>query len=365
MQLALKRPVNVLRDSLILLLLFLTGLPAALGETAAVEDVNAGEESSTESNTEPDVVVLTPYERCMMQLIESASNTLSASQLRNYCSLESRTGSGVSGEASPLRRRIALEQFSLNNPFSLLPHRPNYLLPLAYSTDPNPNTQDDSELQPVEVEFQLSMKVVILDGLYRDYGSLSFAYTTRSFWQAYNFDLSSPFRETNHEPEFILALGSQLEFGGWRNLGNAVSLNHQSNGLSGEDSRSWNRVIFQTIWEHDRWAVALRPWLRIPEFEERYPGDPLGDDNPDILDYMGHFDLNIVYGGNLHQFGLMVRNNLQIDSNRGAAELSWSFPINDRVRGRMQYFHGYGENLIDYDRFNQTLGLGFELSGWL
>ncbi|MCH8531896.1 MAG: phospholipase A [Saccharospirillum sp.] len=33
--------------------------------------------------------------------------------------------------------------------------------------------------------------------------------------------------------------------------------------------------------------------------------------------------------------------------------------------GRMQYIHGYGENLIDYNRFNQTLGLGFELSGWL
>jgi phospholipase A1 len=331
----------------------------ALAET--VDDANNGGEKSTA----PDAIVLTPYEQCMLQVIESASNVLTASQLRNFCALQARTGSGVSSTDSPIRRRIALEQFSLNNPFSLLPHRPNYVLPLAFSTDPNPNTQVASELQPVEVEFQLSLKVVILESLFRDVGSLSFAYTTRSFWQAYNLDLSSPFRETNHEPEFIFAFGSRLELGGFRNAGNALSLNHQSNGLSGSDSRSWNRVIFQTVWERDRWVFALRPWIRIPEFEERYPGDPLADDNPDILDYMGNFDLNIVYSGNTYQYSMMVRNNLKVSDNRGATELAWSFPVNDRMRGRLQYFYGYGENLIDYNRFNQTLGLGFELNGWL
>lgn len=349
-----------------LALLLVVATPAAFAEAVGVEDSGVeapGEDAET--GREPEPIVLTPYEECMLQVIESASNVLSASQLRNYCSLESRTGDGVSGDESPLRRRIALEQFSVNNPFSLLPHRPNYLLPLAFSTDPNPNTDNENELQPIEVEFQLSLKVVILESLYQDYGTLSFAYTTRSFWQAYNFDLSSPFRETNHEPELIMALGSRFELGGLRNIGNALSLNHQSNGLGGEDSRSWNRIIFQTIWERDRWAFAFRPWLRIPAPEERYPGDPLGDDNPDILDYMGHFDLNIAYGGDTHQFALTVRNNLRADPNRGAAELSWSFPVNQRLRGRLQYFHGYGENLIDYDRFNQSLGLGLELNGWL
>lgn len=355
---AMYRPVRAFGYSLVLMIFCAAG---ALAETAGGEEVT-GEAGS---DSEPDAIVLTPYELCTLQLVESASNVLTAAQLRNYCSLESRTGSGVSSTESPLRRRIAMEQYSLNNPFSLQPHRPNYLLPVAFSTDPNPTNEVDNELQPIEVKFQLSLKVVILESVYRDVGSLSFAYTSRSFWQAYNFDVSSPFRETNHEPELILALGSRFELGSLRNVGNAVSLNHQSNGLSGEESRSWNRVIFQTVWERDRWAFALRPWVRIPEFEERYPGDPLADDNPDILDYMGNFDLNIVYGGNTHQFALLVRNNLQTDPNRGAAELSWSFPMNDRVRGRVQYFHGYGENLIDYDRFNQTLGLGFELSGWL
>ncbi|MHA7879090.1 MAG: phospholipase A [Saccharospirillum sp.] len=343
--------------------LMLLALCPMVGFTASPEEVDspARESGSADSGTMP----LTPYEQCMLQVVRSASNVLTAAQLRNFCSLEVSTGSGASAAETPLRRRVMLEQYSMNNPFSLLPHRPNYLLPVAYSADQDPANEIDNELQAVEVEFQLSLKVVILDGLYRGFGSLSFAYTSRSFWQAYNFDVSSPFRETNHEPELILALGSDWEVAGVRNLGNAIAINHQSNGLAGDDSRSWNRVILQTVWERQRWAFALRSWVRIPEPEERYPGDPLGDDNPDILEYLGHFDANIVYGGNTHQWALMVRNNLDFDTNRGAAELSWSFPINDRVRGRVQYFHGYGENLIDYNRFNQTLGVGFELNGWL
>ena len=347
-------------------LLIIAGMSDARAETSVVGDSDKPIiVLEAEAKPEPQGVVLSSYELCMLQLLESASNVLSAAQLRNFCSARERTGSGVSDRISPLQRRIAYEQFSLNNPFSILPHRPNYLLPVAIASTPDPDAESASELQPVEVEFQLSLKVIVLDGVYRDVGSLSFAYTTRSFWQAYNFNLSSPFRETNHEPEIILALGSRLEMGGYRNIGNALSLNHQSNGLSGEDSRSWNRLILQSVWERGRWALAFRPWYRIPEFKERYPGDPLGDDNPDILDYMGNFDLNIVYAGKSNQYALMLRNNLQSDNNRGAAELTWSFPVNDRVRGRLQYFHGYGENLIDYDRFNQSLGLGFQLNGWL
>lgn len=161
----------------------------------------AGVSSETEANLDstdaegsadgPEAVVLTPYKLCMLQLVESASNVLTAGQLRNYCSLQSTAGSGVSSERSPLRQRIALEQYSLNNPFSLLPNRPNYILPLAYLTDPDPINEIDNELLPIEVEFQLSLKVVILETLYRELGSLSFAYTTRSFWQAYNVDQST------------------------------------------------------------------------------------------------------------------------------------------------------------------------------
>ncbi len=326
---------------------------------------------TTATDPEAPARTLTPYEECLINITKTASNVLPVSQLRNYCSAETRGEDSIETNLTPLQRRIALEQFSMNNPFSLLPHRPNYILPVTYVQYPNEDYIDPAEggLQNIEVQFQLSLKVILIDGIYRDFGNLSFAYTARSFWQAYNLELSSPFRDTNHEPELIVALGSGWEIAGFRNVGNALSLNHQSNGRAGEDSRSWNRIIFQTIWEKDRFAMAFRPWYRIPSPEARYPGDPLGDDNPDIEHYLGHFDLNLAYGGDAQRFSIMVRNNMEFDdnfnNNKGAIEAAWSFPVNNRVRGRLNYFEGYGESLIDYDNYSRSIGLGIELSGWL
>lgn len=320
-----------------------------------------------EASTERTEESLTPYEQCILNMSESASNLLSIAQLRNYCSADFRGEDVFDADNTPLQRRIALEQFSMNNPFSLLPHRPNHLMPLTYTHYPNSDYIDPGEgtLQSIEVQFQLSLKVVLINGIYRDYGNLAFAYTAQSFWQAYNLELSSPFRDTNHEPELILTLGSGLELGPLRNVGNALSFNHQSNGRGGEDSRSWNRIIFQTLWESGPVVMALRPWYRIPAPEPSYPGDPIGDDNPDIQHYLGHFDLNVAYAAGEQRYALMLRNNLEFDDNKGAAELSWSFPINNRVRGRLNYFEGYGESLIDYDSYSRSIGLGIELSGWL
>jgi phospholipase A1 len=61
----------------------------------------------------------------------------------------------------------------------------------------------------------------------------------------------------------------------------------------------------------------------------------------------------------------MLRNNLR-DDNRGAVELSYSFPIrHTRLKGYLKYFNGYGESLIDYNHRIQSFGVGFLLSDWL
>ncbi|MEE3214043.1 MAG: phospholipase A, partial [Pseudomonadota bacterium] len=191
--------------------------------------------------------------------------------------------SGKPIEETVEQRRL-LERESASNPFAITTHRRNYILPVTYNSSPNEDAfradDDDPNMDNTELKFQFSAKFNLAEDLVFDNGDLYFAYTQKSWWQAYNGDESSPFRETNYEPEFFLEFQNDYKLWGWTNVSNRISLNHQSNGRSDPLSRSWNRVIGTTAWVNDEWAVAVAPYWRVPE-------DDNDDDNPDIEDYMG------------------------------------------------------------------------------
>jgi phospholipase A1/A2 len=319
-------------------------------------------------------------EECLLHAVQSASAATTVGELRTLCEQRLANVQSAPVEATEqaaaiasnadgvVEKRLALERYSHDNPFVLTPHRPNYLLPVVYTTHPDSASFADTgtDLQHTEVQFQLSLKVLVLENLFGDNGHLSFAYTDHSFWQAYNRNLSAPFRESDHEPELIFTLENDWRIFGLRNSANQFILNHQSNGRGGEFSRSWNRVMFNSIWEKDNFVFSLKPWYRVPEDKKRNPGDTEGDDNPDIESYLGNFELLSVYQVPHGQtLSLLLRNNLRND-NKGAAELSYSFPIgHTRLKGYLKYFNGYGESLIDYNHHTQSFGVGFLISDWL
>jgi phospholipase A1 len=182
-------------------------------------------------------------------------------------------------------------------------------------------------------------------------------YTQRSFWQLYDFADSSPFRETDFEPELLLNFRTDYRLLGLRGRFINVGFNHQSNGRSEPLSRSWNRVVANFGFERDSLVFLLNVWYRIPE-------DEADDDNPNIEDYLGYGQLNAFYLWHGHRFGLLFRNNLRFDDNRSGLQLSWSFPLLARVSGYVQYFHGYGESLLDYNASANRIGIGFLLKEW-
>ena len=247
--------------------------------------------------------------------------------------------------------------------FSILQHRANYLLPVTYNTSPNREVYANApggpeNLDNLEVKFQISLKTPVWDHIFGDNGTLYVAYTQLAFWQAYNSDSSSPFREINFEPEIFLTYHTGYHFLGITGQAVTLGLDHQSNGRSEPLSRSWNRVVADLRFSVGDTYVDLRPWYRIPEKHK-------DDDNPDIADYLGYGELSILRKVKENTFSLMLRNNLQPGRNRGAVQLDWSFPLGKKFKGYVQYFNGYGESLVDYNHASNRLGVGVILTDWL
>jgi len=46
------------------------------------------------------------------------------------------------------------------------------------------------------------------------------------------------------------------------------------------------------------------------------------------------------------------------DGNKGAIRLDYSFPLTRHLTGLVQYFSGYGESLLDYNRPNNRFSIG-------
>nr|WP_315520256.1 phospholipase A [uncultured Campylobacter sp.] len=233
---------------------------------------------------------------------------------------------------------------NLQNALGIELYKFNYLLPVTYA-----KTVPDDGRKSVETKFQISLAKPLFYDVFGLRESLVAAYTQTSWWQITR--TSAPFRETNYQPEIFLNFASPkyLEQIGMKNL--KFGLLHESNGRDGSDSRSWNRAYVQGDFVYGNFSASPRAWI------------VLGDkgDNKDILKYIGHGDLRLSYNLNDHIFSLMLRNNLHFDkTNKGAAELSYMFPIfSTGVYGYLQYFTGYGESLIDYNRHTDKIGLGF------
>lgn len=298
--------------------------------------------------------------------------------------------------------------------FVLRPYRMNYFLPVAYNSSPNDETNLEydpaAKAQFNEAKFQLSFKVKVFEGLFQGrlpdvYDRLKVpqrfqvvreadvwaGYTQLCFWQLYNSAFSSPFRDTNYEPEFLLNLRMDYEILGFQGRFVSVGFNHQSNGRSRPLSRSWNRIVANIglerenfIFVNDNFGLQFKTWYRFPE-------DSMNDDNPDLTRYMGYGEIWATYILDKQRFALMLRNNLR-RNNLGAVQVDWSIPpitlgilgrrlfgpvlpdcalkyfseeyLTDKFSFYIQYFNGYGEGLMDYNKSINRISAGIMLAEW-
>lgn len=243
---------------------------------------------------------------------------------------------------------------SLTEILGIKPYKTSYLLPVSTVF------KDIKNRDKFETKFQLSFQKPFIYNLFGLNELISLAYTQTSWWQT--SEASTPFRETNYQPELFITFPSFFKNEYFKSY--KIGILHESNGRAMPLSRSWNRVYLETHFELDKLLIKPKIWYRIKEKSKRTNDDPKGDDNPHITRYIGNAEVLLVYPYGKNILKLTARNNLHFDkTNKGSANFEWIFPLgNSGIYGYFQYFTGYGESLIDYDRYLNRVGIGFAIT---
>jgi phospholipase A1 len=222
-------------------------------------------------------------------------------------------------------------------------HKEMFMLPVTVS--------DKYDGAQTEAVFQISAKHRLFDTRFY------FAYTQVSFWQAYDHDNSAPFRETNYNPELFyrfkpFALGPAA-------VGVSAGFEHESNGQRPPISRSWNLIYLAAYYHRGNLLFYLKHRYRIPEDKKAYPVAAVGDDNPDITDYLGYDDFHCYFRfWSDHYLHLMIRGN--VSTGRGGVVLTYSMRVPGSKRSSfcIRISHGYGESMVDYRESLSRVGFG-------
>ncbi len=172
-------------------------------------------------------------------------------------------------------------------------------------------------------------------------------FTQKTIWNVAEESLLM--RDLNFNPG--IGLGHLIVYHN-KYIGRAIlMLEHESNGKDGPASRSWNKVSLSgTLMLNRHMEMQLKAWIPIVD----------GENNRNILRYSGLAQAGLLYRTNNRrmQAGMLATWRTHSFSLNTQWELSLKVSRHDNQYLFVQYYNGYGENLLDYDRFKSVLRVG-------
>ena len=237
-------------------------------------------------------------------------------------------------EADSIRRALD------NGPYFTL-YKDNYFI--AGTTIGGKPTATNSD-----VKFQVSIAQRLTKSTLPFNTYLYLFYTQKCMWNV--FENSMPMHDFNFNPGIGLAKHLFVKN---RYVGKVtLMIEHESNGRDGIESRSWNKVsLASNIFIDPNFMVHGKVWIPIID----------GQNNQDILYYSGIYQVGTTFTTPNKRFGFA----LTMVKRKG-----WNFKYNTiwEVNYRLfkdenqflflQYYNGYGENLLDYNQYHSRLRIG-------
>lgn len=199
-----------------------------------------------------------------------------------------------------------------------------------------------------DVKFQISISQRLTKSKLPFDSYLFLQYTQKAFWNV--FQNSLPMRDLNFNPG--IGLG-HLIIRHNKYIGKAyVMIEHVSNGKDSIDNRSWNKLtLAAAVLLNKNWEVQFKGWIPVID----------GKENDDILKYNGIFQVAANYRTDNKRLnlGVILTKRLTWLSFNTQLELSYKFNNKENQYLFVQYYNGYGENLLEYNQFRSILRVGF------
>lgn len=199
-----------------------------------------------------------------------------------------------------------------------------------------------------DVKFQVSLQIRLTNTTLPWNSYLYFYYTQKVFWHV--LEESLPMTDLNFNPGIGLA---KPLYSDSRYIGKlSMQLEHESNGKDGDASRSWNRVTFGANIIIDKTLMVYgKFWIPIID----------GENNKDILDYCGIYQVGTqIMSENQKWTGsviLVKRRGWKLNYNV-ITEISYRFSKKSDWSLFAQYYCGYGEGLLDYNKHVSKIRAG-------
>lgn len=237
-------------------------------------------------------------------------------------------------DADSIRRELD------NGPYFTL-YKDNYFI-VGTSINSKPTATNS------DVKFQVSIAQRLTKSTLPFNTYLFLFYSQKCMWNV--FEESLPMRDLNFNPGIGLAKHLFVKN---RYIGKLIFLvEHESNGKDGLDSRSWNKISLAcNIFVDPNFMIHGKAWIPIVD----------GGNNKDILDYSGIYQTGVAFTSPNKRFGFAVtlikRRGWKMNFNT-IMEVNYRILKNENQYLFLQYYNGYGENLLDYNRFHSRIRAG-------
>lgn len=243
----------------------------------------------------------------------------------------------VTGGGEPMLADSVKRDFS-NQPYFGI-YKDNYFI-FGPSVGPKPTKENTN------IKFQISIAQRLTRSTLPWGTYLYLFYTQKCFWNV--LENSMPMTDLNFNPGIGI---TKPLFVKNRYIGKMTfMIEHESNGRDSIESRSWNRVaLAANVFVTKNLMVHGKIWAPIVD----------GENNRDIVDYCGfcQFGAQVVSDNRRFSGGISVVPRKHFSSNV-IIDLSFRIFKDENQYLFLQFYNGYGEGLLEYNRYHSQVRVG-------